>query len=354
MTSASFSGAAETLQTAATETGLKIAGLLLSPSSQFSLQSLLIAFLLAVLFLRWRRRGRSRPLANKVLLRALFPRWMTHAASTRVDIGYFLFNVFLFGALFGWTTLSSEVVGQTLRVLLIDAFGERTAPGLSTSVMSALLTVALVLAYELGFWIDHWISHNVPFFWEAHKVHHTAEVLTPLTNFRLHPIDTVKFGNIIALFMGVTHGAFGYLAGAAVEPIMVAGTNLIVLVFMLFAAQLQHSQLWIPFTGIWGRVFISPAHHQIHHSTDPSHFGKNLGAFLAIWDWAFGTLRTPTISPESLVFGVTPRSPRQHTLRGSMLEPFWLAVGHLAGRRASATEDGGELDVRRPQELVDG
>ncbi len=33
-------------------------------------------------------------------------------------------------------------------------------------------------------------------------------------------------------------------------------------------------------------MIYSPAHHQIHHSTNPDHFGKNLGAFLTLWDWA--------------------------------------------------------------------
>ena len=42
--------------------------------------------------------------------------------------------------------------------------------------------------------------------WDFHKVHHTAEVLSPLTNFRMHPVDSVVFGNILAIFLGVTGG----------------------------------------------------------------------------------------------------------------------------------------------------
>jgi sterol desaturase/sphingolipid hydroxylase (fatty acid hydroxylase superfamily) len=30
-------------------------------------------------------------------------------------------------------------------------------------------------------------------------VHHSAEVLTPLTSFRIHPLDTFMFGNILAV-----------------------------------------------------------------------------------------------------------------------------------------------------------
>ena len=35
---------------------------------------------------------------------------------------------------------------------------------------------------------------------------------------------------------------------------------------------------------------ISPVQHQIHHSTNPAHFDRNMGSKLAIWDWMFGTL----------------------------------------------------------------
>ena len=50
------------------------------------------------------------------------------------------------------------------------------------------MTVTLFLAYELGYWLNHYVPHRVPFLWEFHKVHHSATVLTPLTNFRVHPV----------------------------------------------------------------------------------------------------------------------------------------------------------------------
>ncbi len=50
------------------------------------------------------------------------------------------------------------------------------------------------------------------------------------------------------------------------------------LIYIYLTAQLQHSEIWIPFTGVWGRLFMSPAHHQLHHSADPAHFNCNMGA----------------------------------------------------------------------------
>jgi sterol desaturase/sphingolipid hydroxylase (fatty acid hydroxylase superfamily) len=51
--------------------------------------------------------------------------------------------------------------------------------------------------------------------------------------------------------------------------------------------------VWIAATGRLGRLVHSPAHHQLHHSTDPRHFDRNFGYALSLWDWAFGTLCLP-------------------------------------------------------------
>ena len=56
---------------------------------------------------------------------------------------------------------------------------------------------------------------------------------------------------------------------------------------------LLHSHIWFSFGWFLNHIFISPAHHQIHHSRAPQHFNKNLGDTFAIWDWLFGTLYLP-------------------------------------------------------------
>jgi sterol desaturase/sphingolipid hydroxylase (fatty acid hydroxylase superfamily) len=191
------------------------------------------------------------------------------------------------------------------------------------------MTLALFLAFEFGYWIDHYLSHNVPFLWEFHKVHHTAEVLTPLTDFRVHPVDTLLFNNILGLTMGVTGGVVTFLIGREVQPYMLAGSNVLTLVFAYGLMHLQHSHVWIAFTGVWGRLLLSPAHHQIHHSTDPRHFNRNLGSFIAIFDVLFGTLCIPAKKRQKLTFGVAPVCARQHTLREAFLTPFARAFATL-------------------------
>jgi sterol desaturase/sphingolipid hydroxylase (fatty acid hydroxylase superfamily) len=91
---------------------------------------------------------------------------------------------------------------------------------------------------------------------------------------------------------------------------------------------LQHSHMWISFRGVLGRVFVSPAHHQVHHSTNPKHFSKNFGSCLALWDWVFGTLYVPAHEREPLVFGV-PDHDDAHTVKAELVDPFVKAAGHF-------------------------
>jgi sterol desaturase/sphingolipid hydroxylase (fatty acid hydroxylase superfamily) len=163
--------------------------------------------------------------------------------------------------------------------------------------------------------------HRVPMLWEFHKVHHSATVLTPLTIFRVHPVDSVIFANIAALSTGITGGVMNYAFGITTNQYAITDTNILLVVFVHAYIHLQHSHVWISFPGVLGRILLSPAHHQVHHSDNPIHFDKNLGSSLAIWDFLFGTLYVPRREPEKLNFGVEPSHRDVHTLPYSLFEP---------------------------------
>jgi sterol desaturase/sphingolipid hydroxylase (fatty acid hydroxylase superfamily) len=300
--------------------GAKLAGIFLSLGT-FSLAAAVTALCVATLFLGLRRPRERRQIPLKVLVRALFPRKLWQSPSSLADVWFFAFNFFLAGVLLGWAIVSYHLVSSTVGSSLAGALGALPPAPLPKPVAIALLTLALFLAYELGYWIDHYLAHNIPFLWEFHKVHHQAEVLTPLTNFRVHPVDSIVFYNIQAVVMGITGGLVNYGLGEPVQPFTIAGSNVLVLTFTYLVGHLQHSHFWIVFTGVWGRLFLSPAHHQIHHSTNPMHFNKNLGACLGIWDWLFGTLHVPGRKREKLNFGVEPKVGNVHGLHAGIVAP---------------------------------
>ena len=322
----------------------KIFGLFASPSSTVSVWSLSLALLIAAAHTTRTRWFAKRPVSWRVIRRALFPRKLYRSASTRADVLFLVFNTGCSGLLFGWALMSMHFVSNAAANGLTNAFGAMPATGLSVFWSSVILTIVVFLAYDIGYWFDHYTSHAIPFFWEFHKVHHTAEILSPLTNARLHPIDGVKFTNILALFMGTGDGVAHYLLGNGPQEFKLFDQNAIFLAFMYLLVHLQHTHLWIAFTGFWGHVIVSPAHHQIHHSMNPIHFNKNLGSTLSVWDWLFGTLHLPSKKRETLTFGVEHSTAEVHTLTGSLLHPvrdaglvLWRSIARVRSREAQSS-----------------
>ncbi|MGE3147591.1 MAG: sterol desaturase family protein [Pseudorhodoplanes sp.] len=310
----------------------------LSPGSVFSLTSLACALLLAAALLTLQRARRGRRIRWRVICRALFPRRIFSSASCNADMGFLFFSVFLYGIMFGWAALSYQFLSNTIIQQLVGAFGPMQPSAWPDWLSRALMTAVAFLAFELGYWFHHYLSHRIPFMWEFHKVHHTAEVLTPVTLARVHPLDTVTYYNILALSMGTANGVMSYLFGATLYEFTITDKNLLLVLFIHAYLHLQHTHLWIAFRGWLGRVLLSPAHHQIHHSSNPAHFNKNLGNCLAIWDWLFGTLHIPTKEREKLTFGVVEDGEVDpHGFKEGMVMPVYRAAGHL-GRMVSRPE----------------
>jgi hypothetical protein len=90
----------------------KVWTMLVSPGSNLSLVSLAGALAVAVALLSLQRIQRGRRVRLAVLWRALFPkrRWLT--ASAKADLGFFAFNLLMFGVLFGWLILSNATVAS--------------------------------------------------------------------------------------------------------------------------------------------------------------------------------------------------------------------------------------------------
>lgn len=309
---------------------------LLSPASICSVYSLGAAILIAFAWFVWRRKSRGRPVAPRTLMRAVFSRRVLLHRSTFADLAYCVLGLAAFGALLGWAVLSTSWISDGVATLLTRGFGPAPHWRAPDWALSATRTLALFLGYELGFFVDHTLKHRIPALWELHKAHHSAEVLTPLVNFRVHPLDSLVLANNLALFIGIIGGVAQYALGREAVSFTLFDQNVLMLIYIYLTAQLQHSEIWIPFTGVWGRLFMSPAHHQLHHSADPDHFNCNMGASLAIWDWLAGSLRMPSREPPRLAFGVTGHAHDPHGAMGLIVDPAVNAFKALIASRVPA------------------
>lgn len=290
---------------------------LISPQSPFNG----VFLVLTVLFCGGVYAFRSgRVLRLRSLRRVLFPRRIFLHASAKLDYKYYVFATILRVGLLGSMVVSSAATAGLVAFTLEKLLGPAAPLSVPLYVVLPIATIAQVLLFDLGYWISHRLMHEIPLLWEFHKPHHAAEVLTPATSARAHPVEDVIQMNFTAATLGVGFGILNYIFGDA-QPLRLLETNIIFFIYFATVFHLRHSHIWLPIRGWLGYIIQSPAHHHIHHSDDPRHYGKNLGFCLSIWDWAFGTLYVPD-KREELQFGLGKESKDFGSVKDVLLQPF--------------------------------
>lgn len=281
---------------------------------------------------------RNSPERRGSWLAFVFPRDMYTHPSAILD-----YKLLLCNRIFGPATFLGDIIFRGVSVSYIALLvqdGLHTLAGNSHSDtplgvgMGFAVVVCLTLARDFATYITHALHHRWPLLWPFHKVHHSAEVLTPLTIYRKHPVYNLFSSLTDFIVVGPAQGVVLFLFGALPDPVLLFGTNIIFSVFHLLGANLRHSHIWLSFGPILGRILISPAQHQIHHSRARHHWDRNYGEVFALWDWLFGTLYLPGKEREPIVFGIADEDQQAHpTLRAAYLQPFRDSAAVLADYR---------------------
>ena len=221
--------------------------------------------------------------------------------SARLDYKFILSQKLVSLFILGPMLVSALALGNWGSKILTSSLGPGPAwtPGFWALVVFA--GVRLVL-FDIGHYISHSTQHKVPFFWEFHKVHHAAEVLTPITAYRTHPVESVMDSICQGPLQALGIAVFYYLYGGEHSATTFAGMNAFLIPYFLIS-NLRHSHLWISFGPKLEHFFSSPAQHQIHHSSAPQHLDKNMSEYFSFIDWIGGTLYVPQ-GKEALQFGL--------------------------------------------------
>ncbi|MQQ07898.1 fatty acid hydroxylase [Epibacterium sp. SM1979] len=259
------------------------------PSSRLWPVYLLIT--LGICFALYRRQNISTS-----FLQWLFPKAIYFHASHLVDV-----KIFVLGKIFSTLGLFSLVFfSAVVSKAIVSVFGgSASAAPLHPVWIAALL---LLVSDFSTYWV-HRIHHENRIIWPFHSLHHSAEVMTPVTVYRKHPIYDLISSFVRGILVGVLQGIM--LCVFLQEPSFaaIAGVNACYVLFNIAGSNLRHSHVWLSFGRVIEHFIISPAQHQIHHSIDPRHYNKNYGEVLAIWDWMFGTLYVPQ-AQERIEFGL--------------------------------------------------
>lgn len=268
----------------------------------------------------------------------IFPRDMYTHPSAILDYKLLLCNRIL-----GPASIVSGIVFQGVSISYIALLvqdGLHTLAGSSHAVyepgffLGFAVIVCLTLARDFSTYVTHSLHHRWPLLWAFHKVHHSAEVLTPVTVYRKHPVYNLFSSFADFIIVGPAQGLVLFAFGTKLDPITLFGTNIIFSTFHLFGSNLRHSHIWLSFGPVLERIIISPAQHQIHHSKALRHWDRNFGEVFALWDWLFGTLYVPGKEREVIEFGVAGEDKQAHpTLFAAYVQPFRDCARLLADYR---------------------
>ena len=274
---------------------------------------------------------RARATADRAgVLRYLFPTEIYRHRSSWVDYGFFYLNSILSGMI-----LAPLVGAPVVAGFVADALGGRAATLQPAGFRASVgLTLATVLAMDFALYVGHYLQHRVPFLWEFHKIHHSAETLTPITAFRVHPVDDLLTLTLSASCVGVVQGLFHAWFGTGIAEIHVLGVNAILFGWYVLGFNLRHSHVWLSYPAWLSHILISPAQHQVHHSREPRHFDKNIGFIFAFWDAIGGTLYVPR-EREEFEYGLSGEEDSYRSVGALYARPFlnlWMRWRTVARR----------------------
>lgn len=290
------------------------------------LSPLYLVTMVVIAFIIYLHRNPSKPFFSWV-----FPKSIYFHKSHLTDIKLFILGRILAGfGLIGFVSIASLTAAWAMGLI----GGEGPPEAVRHPI---LITILVVITSDFGVYWVHRFHHKWAVIWPFHSVHHSAEVLTPITVYRKHPIYDLFSRFFQSILIGLLQGLMLGLFVGKIEIAAILGTNIAYVAFHFLGSNLRHSHVWLSYGNFLEHIFISPAQHQIHHSIEPKHKDKNFGEILALWDWIFGSLYIPK-TREKLTFGLPDDKglvqPQPHSsLSKALWVPFIDSWAALRGKK---------------------
>jgi sterol desaturase/sphingolipid hydroxylase (fatty acid hydroxylase superfamily) len=262
--------------------------------------------------------GRERPMG---LMEYLLPKRIYTHPSARVDIGLYLLDK---GMMPIWIlaflgSVAPFVEHNTIKSVQW-AFG--ASPLLTPTIGWRLLYGAVtVLIADMIFFFTHYMMHKTEIGWAIHKVHHSAQVLTPLTRPREHFIAGPVWALGPAIGLSISGGIFAWAFNGDITRITIMNVGIFSLLYAL-NGNFRHYHVSFRYPR-WLEYWLqSPGMHHTHHSYLEKHWDTNLGLVTSIWDRMFGTLYIADRYEET-PWGLSPHDQSQYTtLSDNLITPF--------------------------------
>lgn len=257
------------------------------PTSRLFHLNILFSILFILIWSQFNRTSLRKIVDSRYLKQIFFNKKYWWNKSTRTDYQLYFLNsvlkIIIFIPYLDFTFRLSVFLISKLNLL----FPQNNE--ISTDFVNLLVFSIFAFVFDdfLRF-LHHYLMHRIPILWSLHKVHHSATVLTPITLYRTHPLESAIATIRNSFSLSVITVTFVFVFQTQLTMVTIFGINFFGFLFNLMGSNLRHSHIGISF-GVLEKIFISPKQHQIHHSRHPDHFDKNLGVSLTLWDQVFGT-----------------------------------------------------------------
>lgn len=175
-------------------------------------------------------------------------------------------------------------------------------------IQSAWPWALLFFGQEFAYYWMHRADHRVRWLWATHSVHHSPNDLNLSAAYRLGWTQRLSLGPIF----------FAPLVLVGFPPLIVGASLALNLLYQFWL----HAP-WLPRLGPLEWVLNTPAHHRVHHASNPEYLDANFGGVLIIFDRWFGTFRGERAGVQ-LRYGLTEPLKSYNPLAIGLHE--WLAI----------------------------
>ena len=169
--------------------------------------------------------------------------------------------------------------------------------------------LALLIGQDFFYYWMHRADHRVRWLWATHSVHHSPNELNLSAAYRLGFTARLSAGPLF----------FAPLVMLGFPPLVVAGALALNLLYQFWL----HAP-WIPALGPLEFVLNTPAHHRMHHASNPEYLDTNFGGVFIVFDRLFGTLARERTGI-TLRYGLTQPIHSYNPVRVGLHE--WRAIG---------------------------
>jgi sterol desaturase/sphingolipid hydroxylase (fatty acid hydroxylase superfamily) len=257
----------------------------------------------------------------KNVLSFMFPKDIWSSSSAINDCIIAVINSFLARLLYVVMSVGPIAAAGVIGYYAAEALSLPQTEGTPSMTAIVMYTICTLLASDFCYYWAHRLAHTFTVWWEFHKTHHSAEVMTPITLLRYHPLDDLIYSVFRHVGSSIAAGVFLFMYPSIEGGMTILSTNVIVFAFNLLGSNLRHSHIWLSYGPYLSYILISPAMHHIHHSEAERHWDKNFGAIFSIWDWMFGSIYVPK-EREEIKFGIGEASEEYDTVPKLYIGPF--------------------------------